>query len=179
MMSYPKVTGSIILKVLIVLSALILVASIFLPDIIWSLETAEEDECQFRMTALVDVQTQWAGQHGLIYCDSLEKIIELVQTDSSFRARCDSVITLFHEMDMEERTKNNLPYRMYYDLPVTVDSIFRCPSSGEFYQIQYESEERYKIVCPTEDFKETLYMFFKKQIVNHGEIDQTQESSWQ
>jgi len=177
-MAYPNVKGSIILKLLIVIAAAALVMSIFVPKNLWELEKAEEDECHFRMLRLADVQTQYAAMHNLNYADSLEKLIELVETNPEFRARCDSVIQEESDFDMDEKIQNNQPYRMYYDVPVTVDSVFRCPATGEFYLIQWEDDNNYKIVCPTEEREMPVYYFFKKMFYNHGEVTQSKDVSW-
>jgi len=177
-MAYPKVKGSIILKLLILVAAAVLAAAIYVPNRLWTLERAEEDECHFRMLALAEIQTLWAGQHNLTYADSLSKIIELVHSDSSFRARCDTAIIKLDKQIRLEAVKNNAPLRLYKDVPLTVDSIFHCPTNGLLYKLVREEETKYRISCPQEEEIIKVYWVFEKENVNHGEVNQNKEKSW-
>ncbi|MFC1557268.1 hypothetical protein ACFL6I_04225 [candidate division KSB1 bacterium] len=179
-MAYPKVKGSIILKILVVIAAIILLLSIFIPNRIWTQEIAEEDECHFRMLALVEVQYQFREVNNSAIADSLEQLINLVHTDSTFKARCDSVLQILHETETAAAIKESRPFRLYQDIPVVVDSVFHCPSTGLPYNIVLgEDEGFYLIVCPQdEDEFVKQYRFFEKRITHHGSADQGRERSW-
>jgi len=177
-MAYPKATGSIILKLLVVIATAALIISILVPKKIWRVEKAEEDECHFRMLSLIDVQNEYAKLNNDAYADSLEKIIELVNSDTAFRALCDSMILILHEQIMAENVKNQKSPRLYYDVPITVDSLFTCPSTGEMFTIQWKSDKAYTIFCPVEEHETTMYTIFKKKYINHGNINHQGTVSW-
>jgi len=70
----------------------------------------------------------------------------------------------------------------FYDISFTyIDSIFKCPSTGEYYKISFYSPEdlnKYTIDCPVEEGEVKIYRFFKKILKNHGWVDQSNEFSW-
>jgi len=70
-----------------------------------------------------------------------------------------------------------------------IDSIFKCPSTGEYYIISFfpEDPNKYIIECPVEEgeanynislWEVKIHTFFKKILKNHGLLDQSNKASW-
>lgn len=176
-MAYPKVKGSIILKLLIVVSIAALAMAVYVPNQLWTLERDEENECHFRMLALTRIQTEFYRSTNA-YADSVEKIMALADTNLVFRAICDSIIQVLAVRDTAECIKLNKPFRMYWDVPGTIDSMYRCPSNGEFYTIEVETAVAYKIFCPEEPDTIKVYSVFERIFVNHGQVNHAGDTSW-
>jgi len=85
--------GSIIYKILIVILAAVLVASIYYPKKLWDQEAKNTQECRYRMTNLYNAELQFQRFH-FAYTDSLEQLIDFVKTDSSYHALVDSMFAV-------------------------------------------------------------------------------------
>lgn len=241
-MAYPKIKGSIILKLVIVILVCVLAYAIYLPKKIWNEEQAEEDECRFRLLSLLSAQIQYFSFNST-FADSVQKIEAFADTNQAFSDKVDSLIHIISINDSIDHAMADKPMRPYYKLPYTItpiytdtsffvydttitvdstiipydttifadstiipydttvfvdsifvdttlthyltsfsyiDSIFRCPSTGEYYLIYIAPDDpnRYTIECPVEEGEVEIYRFFKKLLKNHGWIDQSKNYSW-
>lgn len=176
-MAYPKVKGSIIAKVLVVILGISLIFALYMPAEIWDLEEADEAECRFRMVGLLNAQSQYFSFNRQ-FADSLEQIKSFAASNPDYVQMVDSLAVIASDEDAAEREKNGIPLRPYHSVPVTIDSLYRCPTQGEFYIISSEEEGRFKIDCPTEEGSLKIYRVFERFFYNHGWIDQNRNISW-
>ncbi|MCP4723769.1 MAG: hypothetical protein GY863_01970 [bacterium] len=176
MMEKQKITGSIFSKIFIVLLAVLLAFSLYIPKQIWDQEVMEEEECHWRLQALVEAQSEYYKIHE-VYADSLEKIIAFAQENPEFKTKLDTLILAISEQDSSEQNKSSKLNRLYISVPVTMDSIFKCPSSGLMYSIEMQ-DQAYRIICPTEEYDVKVYTFFKRKYISHGDINQQRSMSW-
>ena len=85
--------GSIIYKILIVILAVILVASIYYPKKLWDQEAKNTEECRYRMTNLYNAELQFQ-RFNYAFTDSLDQLIEFIKTDSSYHVLVDSLFAV-------------------------------------------------------------------------------------
>ncbi len=175
-MEKQKITGSIFAKIFIVLLAVALAFSLYIPKQIWDQEVKEEEECHWRLQALVEAQSEYFRIHD-VYADSLEKIIAYAQENPAFKLKVDTLILAISNSDSSEQNKSGNLNRLYIDVPVTMDSIFKCPSSGTMYIIEMQ-DQVYRIICPTEEYDVPVYTLFKRKYFSHGDINQQRTTSW-
>lgn len=176
-MAYPKVKGSIVAKVLVVILGILLVLALYIPAEIWDLEEADEAECRFRMVGLLNAQSLYFSFNRQ-FADSLEQIISFAASNPDYVWSVDSLAVIASDEDAAEREKNGIPLRPYHSVPVTIDSLYICPTQGEFYIISSEEEGQFKIDCPTEEGSQKIYRVFERFFYNHGWIDQNRNTSW-
>ena len=176
-MAYPNVQGSLLLKVVIVILAGVLVYAIYLPNKIWTIEQAEEEECRFRLIALNEAQSQFYIPYET-YADSIETIMNLAAADQHYHGVVDSLIQILSRQDSINRVKMSKPLRPYNLTHVPLDSIYTCPATGEQYVLSSGEPGEYQINCPVKPHSIRKLLFFKRQIANHGWINQKKETSW-
>ena len=83
-----------------------------------------------------------------------------------------------HEQEIADNIKEDRPNRLYWEVPVTVDSIFKCPSTGQFYELEIDEDGNFTFHCPVEEGSRTVYKYFQKILTNHGSIDYAKETTW-
>ena len=177
MVAYPKVQGSLLLKVIIVILAGVLVYAIYLPNKIWTIEQAEEDECRFRLIALNEAQSQFYTLYEA-YADSIETIMNLAAADEHYHGMVDSLIQIISRQDSINHVKLSQPLRPYHLTHVPLDSIYTCPATGAQYVLTSGEPGEYQISCPVESHSIRILLFFRRQIANHGWINQKKVTSW-
>jgi hypothetical protein len=176
-MAYPIPKGSIIFKILIVILAAVLVFVIYFPSKMWKYQVREENECRFRMMALTEVQYRYFLKNKM-YADSLEKLQKFLTDNPQEAALLDTIITEVSRLDTTEKNKLSIPVRLYLAVPITLDSIFRCPANGLPYIISRPVPDKYEIICPLAPDTLQIYYVFQKRIQNHGSLNQNKEVSW-
>lgn len=81
--------GSIIYKLLILILAAALVASIYYPKTLWDREARNTETCRYRISNLHNAELQYLRFMGH-YTDSLEALIQFIKSDSSYRVLVDT-----------------------------------------------------------------------------------------
>lgn len=177
-----KVEGSIVLKIFIVAMAVVLYFSMSIPNELWTLETREEYECHFRLLSLTDAQQAYKTIH-FTFTDTLDNLLVYAQNEPSFRGKVDSIFQTMSDADTTDQNITSKLHRLNLATAITLDSMFTCPSSGLPYTMELsdaeDDGESYKILCPTESHKVTIYSFFEMKYNNHGEINQSKDVSWE
>ncbi len=176
-MAYPKATGSVISKVIVVLLGVSLIFALYIPSRIWSQEEGEEAECRFRMVALFYAQSQYYASNET-YADSISQIMRFADSNPSFVQIVDSLAFIVSLEDTSDRNKKGVALRPYFNVPVTLDSLYKCPAHGTYYNIIPEQDQRFRIECPEVDGSVKLHTFFEKSFINHGWVDQNRTTSW-
>lgn len=181
-MSYPNVKGSVIAKIIAVILGVAVVFALYIPSQIWIIEEEDEAECRFRMVSLYHAQSQYYVSNEQ-YADSISQIMRFAESNPSFVQIVDSLAVIVSMEDTSEGNKTKSTLRPYYTVPVTMDSLYRCPSHGYFYNIIPEEDGKFRIECPEVEGSEKLYTLlsitiFEKSIFNHGWVDQNQSTSW-
>jgi len=147
-----KGKGSIILEILIVLAFFALVASIYIPKKQWEKEAELEKSCRERLHSL-DAGMKIFYMKNNAYTEDLDELINFIKKDTTYKADVDTLIK------------------------VPIDSLYRCPQTGDEYELTVSNEIHYKISCPNENKKSRYWLFFTKEIKNHGNIEDG-EKSW-
>lgn len=176
-MAYPKIQGSIISRIIVVLLGVSLIVALYIPTQIWSEEEGEEAECRFRMEALHYAQTAYFVSNEQ-YADSISQIMSFAEANPAYVLVVDSMAVIVSREDTSDRNKRDAPLRPYWNVPITMDSLYRCPSHGSFYKIIPGEEGRYTIECPEVEESVKLYTFFEKSYFNHGWVDHNRTASW-
>ena len=181
-MAYPKVTGSVVSKIIVVILGVAVIFALYIPSQIWIVEEGEQAECRFRMVSLYHAQSQYYVAHEQ-YADSLSQIMRFAESNPSYVQIVDSLAFIVSREDTSEGNKTNSTLRPYYTVTVTMDSLYRCPTHGTYYNIIPEEDGRFRIECPEVDGSEKLYTLlsltiFEKSFFNHGWVDQNQSTSW-
>jgi len=86
-----RAKGSLLYEVLIVVLAVVLLASILYPSRVWQKEEEQEKICRERMTSIQEFEFRYIGLTNT-YSDSLVGVIDSVLSNSKMVAEIDSVI---------------------------------------------------------------------------------------
>ena len=137
--------GSIILEILIVIAFFMMIASIYIPKSQWEKEEAALEMCREKMSN-IEEGLKYFYQANNFYTDTLSSLINFMKADHMYKSDLDSVLTL------------------------PPDSLYSCPQTGQRYLLTIEEQVHYDISCPNEDHKIKYWLFFTKEIKNHGNI---------
>lgn len=160
-MAEVKKSGSIIFKILIIILLGGLFISIYYPKHIWDIEAKEEKECRSQLMNLWILETFFKQKTGK-FSTSLDSLTNILKTDKNIMAALDTIYT--HSLFTEKETLN-----VIYSMPL--DSLKLCPSTGLQYHILLsDSIPTIIIKCPNIQEIKPIYVFFKKNISNHGSI---------
>ncbi|MFQ5676364.1 MAG: hypothetical protein ACE5G1_10740 [bacterium] len=90
-MAQQKAKGSILYEILIVVLAAVLIGSIVYPKKVTEEEEANTELCRHRMSELFNGELKYI-RYNKVYTDTASKVIEFLETDSTYAANVDSVI---------------------------------------------------------------------------------------
>jgi hypothetical protein len=176
-MAYPSPKGSIILKILIVVLICVLILILYYPGKMWTRQAREEGECRFRMLSLMEAQQMYFMKTKK-YANNLDTLRQFYADHLQEAKFLDTLMIVISRQDTSEKKKLGIPLRLYLTSPISIDSIFHCPTYGQPYILLSDSTNRYAIKCPVQPDTVRMYIVFKKIFINHGTVNQNREISW-